>query len=405
MSAPSSPHPASRMGIVFRKEFREIFRDKRTIYAVVISPLLLTPAMLGLMGSVISRQVKQERVETYTVGLVGAERAPSLLKALRGARSLRVEAVTAAEAQRQVKDRRLRAAMILPDDAEVRFEAQRVVPVKLLFDAGSDASRNASQRLQAWLRERGARLVAERLRERGLAPEMATPFQVREQPVEGGGSAGTFMLAMFLPYVLAISAIVGGVYAANDQVAGEKERGTLETLLVAPASRRDLVMGKFLAVAGVSLVSSFLSVVGIMLPFYIPLKAFEWLARGGLTLTPAAVFVMLIVQLPLAVLGAGLLLAISTFSRNQKEAQTYLGPVFLLVTVAAMLSMFIKAESGWPIALVPILNAALILKQAISNTFDPLFIIIAFAASIAYAAVAVAFATRLFEKESVLLKA
>jgi sodium transport system permease protein len=397
--------PASRIGVVFRKEFREIFRDKRTIYAVVISPLLLTPAMLGLMGAVITKQVKQERVETYAVGLAGAERAPSLAKAIHGARGLRIETVTVAEAQQRVKDRRLRAAMLLPDDAEARFQAQRAVPVKLLFDAGSDASRNASQRLRDWLRERGERLVVTRLRKRGLAPELAKPFQVSEQPVEGGGSAGTFMLAMFLPYVLAISAIVGGIYAANDLVAGEKERGTLETLLVAPASRRDLVLGKFLAVAGVSLVSSFLSVVGIMLPFYLPLKAFEWLTHGGLTLTPMAVFVMLIVQFPLAVLGAGLLLAISTFSRNQKEAQTYLGPVFLLVTVAAMLSMFIKAEAGWPVALIPILNAALILKQAISNTFDPVFIAIAFSASIGYAALAVTFATRLFEKESVLLKA
>src|SRR5439155_4089224 len=135
------------------------------------------------------KQVKQARVETYTIGLAGAERAPSLQKALRGARSLWIETVTPAEAQRRVKDRRLRAAIILPGDAEARFQAQRVVPVKLLFDAGSDASRNASQRLQAWLRERGERLVAERLRERGLAPEMATPFQVSEQPIEGGGSA------------------------------------------------------------------------------------------------------------------------------------------------------------------------------------------------------------------------
>src|SRR3954468_13114373 len=102
--APSS----SRIGTVFRKEFREIFRDRRTIYAVIISPLLLTPAMLGLMGAVITKQVKQERVETYAVGPAGAERAPSLGEAIHGARSLRIETVTGAEAQQRVKDRRLR---------------------------------------------------------------------------------------------------------------------------------------------------------------------------------------------------------------------------------------------------------------------------------------------------------
>jgi sodium transport system permease protein len=277
--------------------------------------------------------------------------------------------------------------------------------VEILLDAGSDTSRGAAQRLQALFREQGQRLVAQRLTQRGLPPELARPFQIRQTEIERAGTAGTFMLAMFLPYVLAISAIVGGLHAANDLVAGEKERGTLETLLASPASRRDLVLGKFFAVAAVSLVSSFLSVIGIIVPFYLPLQAYAWLARGGLTLGPAAVAAMLLVQLPLAVLGAGLLLAISTFARNQKEAQGYLGPVFLGVTVAAMMSMFLPTDAHWSLALVPILNAALVLKQAISNTFDVRFILLAGAASVAYAALAIAFATSLFEKESVLLKA
>src|SRR5438105_5518394 len=115
-TAPAPRRPASRIGTVFRKEFREIFRDKRTVYAVIISPLLLTPAMLGLMGAVITKQVKQARIETYTIGLAGTEQAPSLRKALHGARSMRIEAVTPAEAQRRVKDRRLRAALVLPGD-------------------------------------------------------------------------------------------------------------------------------------------------------------------------------------------------------------------------------------------------------------------------------------------------
>ena len=124
---------------------------------------------------------------------------------------------------------------------------------------------------------------------------------------------------------------MGGVYLANDSVAGEKERGTLETLLVSPASRRDLVLGKFMAVASVSLVSCLLSLAGFVWPFYIKLPMFSWMTREGLSLHPAAVLAILLVQVPLAVLGAGILLTISTFARNQKEAQTYLAPVLLIV--------------------------------------------------------------------------
>jgi sodium transport system permease protein len=392
------------MRVVLRKEFREIFRDRRTLFSVVISPLLLTPLMLGLMGAVIQKQTREASVEIYTVGLVGAPGAPSVQRLLQGASQLRLERITRSEAERRIRDRRLRAAVVLPADAEARFREHRSVPVTVLLDAGNDTSRRAVQRLQAVFAERGQQVVATRLRQHGLPAEMAAPFKIIEQRIEGGG-AGTLMLSMFLPYVLALSAFVGGLYAANDLVAGEKERGTLETLLVSPASRRDLVLGKFFAVAGVSLIGSLLAVLGILLPFVLPMKAFEWMAQGGLTLGVTAVLVMLVMQVPLAVLGAGVLLAISTYARNQKEAQSYLGPVLLVVSVAAMLSMMMKAEASWIVAFVPILNAALIVKQAVARVFDPLFIGIAFAASIGYAALALLVATRLFEKEGVLLKA
>jgi sodium transport system permease protein len=208
-----------------------------------------------------------------------------------------------------------------------------------------------------------------------------------------------------LPYILILGAFGGAIYAAFDQVAGEKERGTLETLLVSPASRRDIVFGKFTAVVGVCIVSSVLSLVGFMIPFYSGLKAFAWLAKGGVHLSPAALGVALLVLLPLSVLFAGALLALSTFARNQKEAQTYLGSLFPLVLLPAMLSMFIGTDAGRHIALVPILGASVIIKQALSGSYDPVFIVLAFAGSVFWAGLALAFATRLFQKESVLIKA
>jgi sodium transport system permease protein len=246
--------------------------------------------------------------------------------------------------------------------------------------------------------------IAKRLASNGLSPELALPYKLENQPISSGGGMATIVLTMMLPYTLAIAAFGGGIYAANDQVAGEKERGTLETLLITPASRRDIVLGKFLAVAGVCLVSSMLAVVGMMIPFFSGLKAFEWLAKGGVALSPIAVLAILIVQLPLAVLFAGILLALSTFARNQKEAQTYLAPLFVLILVPAMASMILKSETSPSMALIPVLNATLIIKQGLSNSFDGVFITLAFIASAVYAGIALGFATRLFQKEEVLIK-
>jgi sodium transport system permease protein len=395
----------NRWRVVLSKELREIFRDRRTTLTVIISPLLITPALFGTMGAVIQGQAKQTQAESFRIGIVTPTPAPTISQALAAIPHLEVVPVTEADAEVQIRNRHLRTALVLPEDTEPRLRAERTVDIRFLVDEGNDKSQEAAQRVREGLSVAGTQLVAARLRNHKLPQELIAPFSITEQPVPGGGNSATFLLSMFLPYVLALSAISGGLYAANDMVAGEKERGTLETLLVSPASRRELVIGKFMAVATVCLVSSFLSVVGLMLPFVLPIKAFAWLAKGGLHLSAASVTAILLVQLPLAILFAGLLLALSTFARNQREAQTYIGPLMLVVVVPAMLSMMLKSEASWTLALVPVLNATLVLKQALSSTFDPVFIAVATVASVAYAGLAILFATRLFENERVLLKA
>jgi sodium transport system permease protein len=205
--------------------------------------------------------------------------------------------------------------------------------------------------------------------------------------------------------MLAVYAIMGGVSAANDSVAGEKERGTLETLLVSAVSRRDLVLGKFAAITSAALIASIFSVIGLFMGLTMRSPLFENAGNISFALKPETALTIFLVQIPLAVLGSGLLLTISTYARNQKEAQTYLAPVMLCVTVAAMLSMFLKADSGLAYAFVPILNAALVVKSALDGSFIPLFLVCACVASFLYAVIALIVAVRMFEQESVLMKA
>jgi sodium transport system permease protein len=401
----TSPRRSGQWRIVFLKEFREIFRDRRTVFSVVVSPLLITPLLLGLLGTVIKGQVEGRRTEVLKVGIVGGGTIRKTLDGASAALGFEFVEADAKDLEARIKDRRLRAGVVLPAESGNLTAMTRTLPITILFDQGNDKSRAAADRLKALFAKSSEQIVGARLRANSLPAELAVPFKIEEKPIAAGGSMATMMLAMLLPYTLAVAAFGGGIYAANDLVAGEKERGTLETLLISPATRRDIVLGKFLAVAGVCLVSSLLSIVGLMIPFFSGLKAFDWLAKGGVNLSPTAITVTLIMQLPLAVLFAGVLLAISTFARNQKEAQTYLGPLFIIVLLPSMLSMLIGTEVGRGIALVPILNASLIIKQALSGAFDPVFITIAFVASVVYAGFALNAAIRLFQKESVLLKA
>ncbi|HEV2474018.1 MAG TPA: ABC transporter permease subunit, partial [Chthonomonadales bacterium] len=390
----------ARSLVVFRKEFREMFRDKRTVYTVIVSPLLITPALMAFVGTMIVNRVKSDQAERFRIGLAS----PALSSFLQADRNLSIKPVAPAQAAAAVASHALQAVVMAPGNCQALLNAGRTVPVRILFDGGNENSHSAMGRVTDLFRAQADKLVAARLRGHGLSTQLADPFETTPQPVASGGTSATLLLSIMLPYVLALSGVAGGMYAANDLVAGEKERGSLETLLVTPVSRRDLVTGKFLAVACACLISSLLAVIGILLPFLLPLKAFSWIARGGISISIPAACAILLVQLPLAVLFAGLLIGISTFSRNQKEAQAYLGPLMLLIVVPSMMSMFLKPRPGLAVALVPVLNATMVLKQALGGTYEPLFVAVAFAASALYACAAVGFAARLFESETVLLK-
>jgi sodium transport system permease protein len=391
--------------IVYGKELRETFRDRRTFWNAVVSPLLITPAFLAVVGGAIKYREAKSKEERHTFGVVGAASNPRTFESLKATPRSEWRPLSRQGAEEQIRSRKIEAAVEIAPDSDGRLERDLDAKLALLFDPGHDTSREAMQRVQAHVAVLGQKVVRERLKSKNLPGQLAAPFDVKETPVKGGGSMATMMLSGFLPYVLAMSALAGGIYAANDLVAGEKERGSLESLLVAPVSRLDLVLGKFATVATVCLMNSVFSVVGLLWPFYIRLGAFDWLAKGGLSLSFEAIFAIALVLLPLAVLFAALLLAISTFARNQKEAQTYLGPLMIVVMVPAMLSMMMKSEASMPIAFIPIFNITLIVKQALTSSIDPVFVAAAFGASLVYAALALLFATRLFQKESVLLKA
>ncbi|MCX6366010.1 MAG: ABC transporter permease [Armatimonadetes bacterium] len=391
--------------IVFKKEFKEIFSDSRTRFNVVVSPLLITPLILALVGSMAQRQAKESRAETIKVGVVGMQKAPQLMEELKNANKIELEPVASVEAaEAKVRDRSHKAAILLPEDADERLGNGDSISIPVVQDAGNEASEQAAKRVKDLLSERGDLLAAKRLQDAGLSKQLVKPFLLGDKKLVGSGGAGMQLLAMFLPYTLALSALMGGIMAATDSVAGEKERGTLETLLVAPLSRRDIALGKFCTVTATALVSSLLSVVGLFWPFYVKLPMFNWMTSDGLSLGPAAFVAILLVQVPLAVLGSGVLLAVSTMARNQKEMQTLTGPIVMVGLVCSMMAMLVRADAALYWSLVPIANSGLVLKQALQGMLNPTFVALACGTSVVYAGIAVAFAASLFKRENVLAR-
>jgi sodium transport system permease protein len=316
-----------------------------------------------------------------------------------------------------ISGKTLRAAVELADDFDVAVTESRRSDVRIYHYDGDLKSGIAASELDRFFRDYREKAVQATLSARGLPPALARPYDIARQNVAPPEKVGGAMFGGIIPYVIVLLCFTGAMYPAMDLTAGEKERGTLETLLASPVPRSAIVYGKFFVV----LTSALSTVVFAGLSTMITLPLSGWLIGGmvkGATTTagasaaagvmpqinPLGFLVSLGMVVPVAILFAAVLLAVSIFARTYKEAQSYAGPMIMVVIMPAVAAMLPGIELNLRLCLIPILNVSLVSKELVSGTFNPVHLAVIFGSSCVYAAIALAVATRLFKQESVLFR-
>lgn len=395
---------ASRVRTIFVKELRETFRDRRVILGVIISPLLITPLLMIALGGFAYRKEKAGRAEVLHVGVVGGADLPALAPQLAAIGTLRVETIAdRAQGEAAVRNHQARAVVVVPPQAAEALGRGETATVEILFDSADEKSRNARERLESALTKLRDAEVEHRLGERGLAPTLLKPVRIEARNLASAQKQGGFLLGIILPYIVILGAAFGGMTSAFDICAGEKERGTMETLLVSPASRDEIILGKLGTICVVSIISAFCSVLGLLLAI-VQGSALVDFRSAGISISYTSVAAMLLIVVPLALMTSSLLLVISTFARNQKEAQAWVFPFMILVLLPALLSFVLGPESSRWLSLVPVLNTVLAMKQVLSGTLDVPFLVLALVTSVAYAMAAMRIVVAMFQRESVLFR-
>lgn len=410
-----------QIGVVFRKEFVDAMRDRRTLITSILVPILLFPVITvgfaGLAYLVGTRAVR----ESPRLMILGAAHAPELSRRLREWRPAsrsgdppapatiqQLELVPAAEdyAQR-INAKTIRAAVEFPAGFEqaLRADPDRSQVVKIYWFEGEFRSRAVVRIVERVIREFSEQVVTERLAARELAAGWLTPFASEKTNVAPPEKVSGNIIGFILPYFIIILCLTGAMYPAMDLTAGEKERGTMETILASPVRRVELVLGKFLLVLTTSAVTTALSVASFALTFLAGAQLLrEITARFALTVSGKAVAAVLLLVLPLAVLFSAALLAIAVFARNYREAQTYLGPLMFVVILPAMASFIPGIELNTRLALVPVLNVSLMAKEVLAGNYNWPLIGLIFGSTCVYAAVALFLAVRQFHREEVLFR-
>jgi len=332
--------------IVYRKEIVEILRDRRTLMAIGLSALA-TPIVL----TVISQVSTQTATQAYTVGYSG--QVPAGLDILLTSTGLKLKAVDdpAAAAKQQV-------------DLGVAFQATEIDEY---YDPARQSAQIADTRLQTVLGQYNAAKAAAALQQQGIDPGILTPLKVVGHPLSSPVKAAeNSFLSFFLPYILITMILTGGFSAALDSTAGERERRTLESLLMTPAPRSRVLLGKIGAVTTISLTAA-VAAIGSM---FVALSQISLPGGGGssphITLNAVAVPVMVWVALLLAVGFSSLTLALGTLARNFRQGQAYVTPLYFVTILPASIILFIPDfNPSLAYYLIPVLNAVLVLRDAI----------------------------------------
>lgn len=398
--------------VIYLKELKDSLRDRRTLLSMIIVPTLVMPTLAFVVGRIAAKVVASARDEKPVIMVLGAGEAPGLTAALAQSSKFRV-VPPRDDYQRQIVDKTLRAVVRIPPGFERDLERNSAAPVVILHYEGEIKSGFAAAELERFLREYRDRRVAAALAARALPATLVRPFEVKRENVAPPEKVGGNLFGGIVPYLIIILCFAGAMYPAIDLAAGEKERGTMETLLCSPASRVEIVLGKFLMVLTGSLSAMVLSLlsmgataIAMGLMFAGGASTAMAAARGGPMplIDPVGLLGVLAMVFPVAVLFSAVELTVALFARTSKEAQSYLGPMILVVLVPAVIGMLPGIELNAPLALIPLLNLSLVCREMLSGVWHWHYIGLIFASSCLYAAAALALAVRMFNREDVLFR-
>jgi sodium transport system permease protein len=397
-------------GIVYRKELTEAVRDRRTVISTILVPLLLFPVLSVGFGSLAVVLVGKAKEETPKVMLRGGADSPEVVAGLKKLDKIEIVSETP-DWKDQIINKEIRAAVEIPAGFQIDVAQQKPDTVKIYDYEGELKSEFATDKVEKYLKDYSDTVVKDRLAAKNLPVGVLKPFEFKRENVAPPEKVSGAAFGGIIGYMVILLCMTGAMYPAMDLTAGEKERGTMETILSSPISRTHLVLGKFFLILTAALGTAALSVLSMGVSFSV-LSHYTGQTAGGraaaagflLHLGPKTVISVFIMALPIAVLFSSVLMTIALFAKTYKEAQSYLTPMTFIVIIPAIASMLPGVELTSKLALIPILSTSLLCKELVAGTYHWNLIAIIFSSTCVYAAAALFIAIKMFQRESVLFR-
>ncbi len=385
---------------VMVKELRETLRDRRTLVnSLLIGPVLAPLFFILVLKLALSRSVATED-ELVPVTVANAAAAPNLVQHLReNGLDVSLREGTDAHIRAWITAQNDLVVLRVPETFGERFTAGRPAAVQLYSDGADSEAGKRAGRIAAVVAGYSGRVAGLRLQARGISPAVVQPVVIDDVDVSTPSARATLLLGM-LSYVILLATLMGGLYLAIDATAGERERGSLESLLTLPVVREHLIYGKIAATTVMMLAALVFVAASIAVSLkLVPLETFGMSVNFG----PGTVWRVFLAVAPFALVAAAILTVVASFTRTYKEAQSWLGIVLLVPTVPIAIASVLSVQPQAPLMLVPSLAQHLLIQGLIRGEPLPARWAALAAASCLALGIALAWlAGRLYRREAIL---
>ncbi|QDV68260.1 ABC-2 family transporter protein [Rosistilla carotiformis] len=414
-----------------QKELREILRDRRTIMTLILMPLLVYPLLGVTVQKFLLNSLKQQQTTVYDIGVANEPDGHFLLNLLHQGkllldeqqpksektnRSDPIESLmggngdepvdlniiqpfepsgTREQLQRLIADQILQVGVLVQwsgAEADPRKQAR----FELIYDKRLASARSARDELVRRLQAVNDTWTRQVLQQAKIADDIPAPYT--EHYIVS--KTQSFSMVTFVPLMLVLMTITGAVYPAIDLTAGERERGTMEILIAAPVPRISLLIGKFVAVLVVAMLTAVVNLIAMLITVYT--LGIDGMIFGDGGVSVVVVLQILMLLLVFAAFFSAMMLGLTSFARSFKEAQAYLIPLMLVALAPGMLSLMPELKLNATLALVPLVNIVLAGRDLLQGTLVPAMFAITLISTSLYGLLALTLAARVFGTDSIL---
>ncbi|MEE2728959.1 MAG: ABC transporter permease [Candidatus Latescibacterota bacterium] len=343
---------------VLKKELIDGLRDRRSMMSAILFPMI-GPLLISFMATTATERQRESR--DVKIPIVGAEQAPGLVNWIERRGYEVVEGPLDPEAA--VRDGAVDFVLIIPEDFASNLTEARTAEIELVLDSTKKDVGASIGHAYSLVESYGHMMGRLRLIARGISPQIGRPITVEEVDIASERQRAAHSM-IFIPMYLIMAAFITGMNLAVDTTAGERERQSLEPLLINPVSRMSLLLGKWLS----AVVFSCAGVVLTMASLVLAMRRVSWQELGiQLNLGAPEVAGVLLATLPLAFFASGAQVLVSSFARSFKEAQTYISLMIIVPMAPSIIAQLYSLGNEWWMAPIPVLGQQVLMTEVVSG--------------------------------------